>query len=53
VLLPIKAKGKARKRLFSTGKAKLRVSVTFTPTSDPADPPGTQTVKLKLRKKLR
>ena len=53
VLLPIKAKGKTRKRLFSTGKAKVRVSVTFTPTSDPAEPPGTQTIKLKLRKKLR
>jgi hypothetical protein len=53
VNLPIRAKGKAKKRLFATGKAKLRVSVTFTPTSDPAEPPATQTTKLKLRKKLR
>lgn len=52
VVLPVKAKGKARKRLSSTGKAKLRLSVTFTPTSDPADPPSTQQVKVKLLKKL-
>jgi hypothetical protein len=52
VLLPVKAKGKARKRLFSSGKAKLRLSLTFTPTSDPADPPSTQQVKVKLLKKL-
>ena len=52
VLLPVKAKGKARKRLFSTGKAKLRLRLTFTPTSDPADPPSTQQVKVKLLKKL-
>ena len=52
VVLPVKAKGKARKRLISTGKAKLRLSVTFTPTSDPADPPSTQQVKVKLLKKL-
>jgi hypothetical protein len=53
VQLPIRAKGKVKKRLFASGKAKLRVSVTFTPTSDPAEPPATQTIKLKLRKKLR
>ena len=52
VLLPVKATGKARKRLFSTGKAKLRLRLTFTPTSDPADPPSTQQVKVKLLKKL-
>jgi hypothetical protein len=53
VQLPIKAKGKIKNRLFSRGKAKLRVGVTFTPTSDPASPPGTQMVKLKLIKTLR
>jgi hypothetical protein len=52
VLLPVKAKGKARKGLFSTGKAKLRLRLTFTPTSDPADPPKTRQVKVKLLKKL-
>jgi hypothetical protein len=48
VKLPIKPKGKARKRLRAAGKAKLRVNITFTPTSDPADPPGTQRRKIKL-----
>jgi hypothetical protein len=50
VTLPIRAKGKARKRLVATGKAKLKVGVTFTPTSDPANPPATQTAKVKLLK---
>jgi hypothetical protein len=48
VKLPIKPKGKARNRLRAQGKAKLRLNITFTPTSDPADPPGTQRRKIKL-----
>jgi hypothetical protein len=48
VKLPIKAKGKARKRLRADGNASLRVKITFTPTSDPADPPATQRRKIKL-----
>jgi hypothetical protein len=53
VQLPIRPKGKTKKQLFARGKAKVRVAVTFTPTSDPASPPGTQKVKLKLLKTLR
>jgi hypothetical protein len=53
VKLPIRPKGQVKKRLRASGKAKLRVKVTFTPTSDPANPRGTRSVKLKLIKTLR
>ena len=52
VKLPIRPKGKVKKRLLARGEAKVRVNVTFTPTSDPADPPATRRVKVKLIKKL-
>ncbi len=52
VKLAIRAKGKARKRLVETGKTKLKAAVTFTPTSDPASPPATRSVKVKLLKTL-
>jgi hypothetical protein len=47
--LVIRAKGKARKKLNSTGKAKLAVQLTYTPTGGFA---STTPVKLKLKKKL-
>jgi hypothetical protein len=48
VKLPIRPKGKVKKSLRANGKAKVRVKVTFTPTSDPAEPPRTRSKKLKL-----
>lgn len=47
--LLIKAKGKKRKTLNATGKVKLTVTITYTPTNGS---PGTQTVKVKLRRKI-
>src|SRR3954453_50998 len=47
--LTIKSKGKARGKLSRTGRAKLKVSVTFTPTNGD---PNTQRKKLVLLKKL-
>ena len=47
--LVVRAKGKAKKKLNSTGKAKLTVQLTFTPTGGFAN---TTQVKLKLKKKL-
>lgn len=44
----IKAKGKQRKTLNATGKVKLNVTITYTPTNGA---PGTQSVKVKLKKK--
>jgi hypothetical protein len=47
--LLIKAKGKKKRKLFETGKAKLNLAVTYTPTGGD---PSTQSLKVKLRKKL-
>jgi hypothetical protein len=52
VKLPIRAKGKAKKKLLASGKAKLRLKIAFTPMSDPADPPGTTATKVKLLKRI-
>jgi hypothetical protein len=46
--LHVKAKGKKAKQLAETGKAKLSVKVTFTPTGGDA---STSTIKMKLRKR--
>jgi hypothetical protein len=48
VQLLIKAKGKKRKTLNSTGKVKLSPTITYTPTGGD---PSSQSVKVKLRKK--
>ena len=45
--LLIKAKGKKKRKLNQTGKVKLNVAVTYTPTSGD---PSTQSVKVKLKK---
>jgi hypothetical protein len=47
--LLVKAKGKKKAKLFSTGKVKLTLNVTFTPTDGTAK---TVTTKVKLKKKL-
>jgi hypothetical protein len=47
VQLLVKAKGSQLKTLNSTGKVKLKVTLTYTPQNGS---PGTQTVKVKLRK---
>jgi hypothetical protein len=47
--LLIKAKGKKKRKLNETGKVKLRVAVTYTPTGGD---PSTQSLKLQLKKKL-
>lgn len=46
--LLIKAKGKQRKTLNETGKVKLKVKITYTPTGGD---PRTQSLKVKLKKK--
>jgi hypothetical protein len=46
--LTIRAKGKLRKQLVTTGKVKLKPTITFTPTNGV---PGSQQVKVKLRKR--
>jgi hypothetical protein len=48
VQLLVKATGKKRKTLNATGKVKLTVSITYTPTNGA---PGTQSIKVKLKKK--
>jgi hypothetical protein len=45
--LVIKAKGKKRKKLNATGKVKLNVTITYTPTNGK---PATQSTKVKLKK---
>ena len=45
--LSIKAKGQKRKTLNETGKVKLKVAITFTPTNGD---PRSQTLKVRLRK---
>jgi hypothetical protein len=47
--LLIKAKGKKRKTLNETGKVKLKVAITYTPTGGD---PSTQSTKVKLKRKL-
>jgi hypothetical protein len=47
--LLIKAKGKKKRALNETGKVKLRVAVTYTPTRGKSN---TQSIKVKLKKKL-
>jgi hypothetical protein len=47
--LLIRARGKKQKTLNQTGKVKLTVAVTYTPTGGD---PNTQSVKVKLKKKL-
>jgi hypothetical protein len=47
--LLIKAKGKKKRKLHETGKVKLSVAVTYTPTGGK---PNTQSIKVKLKKKL-
>src|SRR5215207_1347194 len=47
--LLIKAKGKKKRKLNETGKVKLHVAVTYTPTGGDR---STQSVKVKLKKKL-
>jgi len=47
--LLIKANGKKKKKLNETGKVKLNVKVTYTPTGGD---PSSQSVKVKLKKKL-
>jgi hypothetical protein len=48
VKLLIKAKGKAKKKLNATGKAKVTLAVTFTPTGGD---PATQSKSIKLIKR--
>ncbi len=47
--LLIKAKGKKKRKLNDTGKAKLNAAITFTPTGGD---PRTQSLKVKLKKNL-
>ncbi len=47
--LSIKAKGKKKRKLNQTGKVKLNVAVTYTPTGGE---PSTQSIKVKLKKRL-
>jgi hypothetical protein len=47
--LVIKAKGKKKRTLSKTGKVKLNIAVTYTPTGGD---PSTQSVKVKLKKRL-
>jgi hypothetical protein len=49
VTVVISAKGRKKKKLKQNGKVKLNVAMTFTPN---AGTPGTQSIKVKLKKKL-
>jgi hypothetical protein len=51
VELPIKPKGKTRRKLQRAGKARVKVSVTYTPNGEIAGDPNTQSEKIKLIKK--
>jgi hypothetical protein len=53
VNLTIKPKGKLKKRVSSRHKAKVGVTVTFTPSGDPAGDPKSQGKKISLVKKSR
>ena len=48
--LPVKATGKKKRKLNEKGKVKLNLAVTYTPTGGD---PSTQSVKVKLKKKLK
>lgn len=50
VQLPIRAKGKKKKQLNNSGKAKLNVSITYTPSGDLPGDPNTQSRQVKLIK---
>lgn len=50
VELLIKTKGKKKKQLNATGKAKVNVAVTYTPTGDLPGDPATQSTRVKLLK---
>jgi len=52
VNLAVKPKGKAQSALKRTGKAKLAVTVTYTPAGEITGLPNAQTTKVKLRKRL-
>jgi hypothetical protein len=52
VKLKLKAKGHARRKLNNTGRAKLRLTVTYTP-SDLRVGPNTKSKRIKLVKRLR
>jgi hypothetical protein len=47
--LVVKAKGKKKRKLNETGKVKLTLAITYTPTGGD---PSTQSLKVKLRRKL-
>jgi hypothetical protein len=47
--LVVKAKGKKKRKLNETGKVKLNLAITYTPTGGD---PSTQSLKVKLRRKL-
>jgi hypothetical protein len=49
VSLPIRAKGKKKRKLDDKGKVTLKTAITFTPSGGT---PSTQTAKIKLKKKL-
>jgi len=51
VELPIRATGKKKKQLNKSGKAKLAVSVTYTPSGDLPGDPNTQSMRVKLLKR--
>jgi hypothetical protein len=51
VELPIRAKGKKRRRLNDSGKTKLNISVTYTPSGDLPGDPNTQSRRVKLLKR--
>ena len=48
-MLRVKPEGKTKRKLNSTGKAKVTVTITFTPTGGT---PNAQTKKIKLKKQL-
>jgi hypothetical protein len=50
VSLAIRPKGKVKQKLNDTGKAKVRVKVTYTPTGDLPGVPNTQRKRIKLVK---
>jgi hypothetical protein len=50
VELLVKAKGKKKKQLNGTGKVKLNVAITYTPTGDLPGDPNTQSRRVKLLK---
>ncbi len=51
VKLPVKPKGKTKRKLSKRGKAKVKVTVTYTPHGDIVGDPNTQTKRVKLIKK--